>query len=207
MPDHAEGLAAHAARVARDLDLLGLPPANWPATLTGPAGEPVLDVLVIGAGMYGLAATAALSFKGVRTIRMLDRAPAGQEGPWVTTARMQTLRSPKHLPGVALGIPSLTFRAWYEARSGRAAWERLYKIPNADWQDYLLWLRAVLRLPATNGVALRRVAPRGGLLAAVLEAAGAERVQLCRHLVLATGRAGTGGPARPAGIDPAVWPD
>ena len=207
MPDHAEGLAAHAACVARDLNLLGLPPANWPATLTGPAGEPVLDVLVIGAGMYGLAATAALSFKGVRNIRMLDRAPAGQEGPWVTTARMQTLRSPKHLPGVALGIPSLTFRAWYEARSGTAAWERLYKIPNADWQDYLLWLRAVLRLPAANGVALRRVEPREGLLAAVLEEGGAERVQLCRHLVLATGRAGTGGPARPAGMDPALWPD
>ncbi|RAI61056.1 FAD-dependent oxidoreductase [Roseicella frigidaeris] len=207
MPDQAEGLAAQAARVARDLDLLGLPPANWPATPAGPDGAPVLDVLVVGAGMYGIAATAALAFKGVRAIRMLDRAPEGLEGPWVTTARMQTLRSPKHLPGVALGIPSLTFRAWYEARFGAAAWERLYKIPNADWQAYLLWVRRVLRLPAANGVALRRVEPHGGMLAAVLEEGGAERVQLCRHLVLATGRAGTGGPARPEGIDPALWPD
>ena len=94
----------------------------------------MLDVLVIGAGMCGIVATAALMFKGVRNIVVLDRAPEGQEGPWVTTARMTTLRSPKHLPGIALGIPSLTYRAWYTARYGAAAWEALYKIPNADWR-------------------------------------------------------------------------
>ena len=118
MLDQSDGLAAHEARLARDLELLLLPPANWTAPTSGPGGEPVLDVLVVGAGMYGIAATAALTFKGIRNILMLDRAPAGQEGPWVTTARMETLRSPKQLPGVALGIPALTFRAWYEARSG-----------------------------------------------------------------------------------------
>lgn len=207
MLDHVDGLAAHAARVARDLELLLLPPANWTAPATGPAGEPVLDVLVVGAGMYGIAATAALTFKGLRHILMLDRAPKGQEGPWVTTARMQTLRSPKHLPGVALGIPSLSFRAWFEARSGAAAWERLYKVANADWQDYLTWIRQVLRLPAVNGVELLRVEPRGRYLAAVLCEAGVERVQLTRRLVLATGRGGTGGFTLPEGIDPGLLPD
>ena len=44
-------------------------------------GEPVLDVLVVGAGMYGIAATAALTFKGLRNILMLDRAPAGRKAP------------------------------------------------------------------------------------------------------------------------------
>jgi cation diffusion facilitator CzcD-associated flavoprotein CzcO len=207
MLDHVDGLAAHEAQVARDLELLLLPPANWAAPATGPAGEPVLDVLVIGAGMYGIAATAALTFKGLRNILMLDRAAEGREGPWVTTARMETLRSPKHLPGVALGIPALTFRAWFEARSGTAAWARLYKISNADWQDYLTWIRRVLRLPVANGVELLRVEPRGGLLAAVLREGATERVQLTRRLVLATGRGGTGGFSLPEGIDPGLLPD
>jgi len=207
MLDQVDGLAAHEAEVARDLDLLRLPPANWTAPVTGPGGEKVLDVLVVGAGMYGIAATAALTFKGLRNILMLDRAPAGREGPWATTARMETLRSPKHLPGVALGIPSLTFRAWFEARSGADAWDRLYKIANADWQDYLTWVRRVLHLPAANGVELLCVEPRGELLAAVLRQDGAQRVQLTRRLVLATGRGGTGGFGVPAGIDPDLWPD
>ena len=38
-------------------------------------------------------------------------------------ARMDTLRSPKTLTGPALGVPSLTFRAWYEAKYGLDAWE------------------------------------------------------------------------------------
>ena len=53
-----------ARRVAVDLKCLGLPPANWPSTVAGPDGQPMLDVLVIGAGMCGIAAAAALIFKG-----------------------------------------------------------------------------------------------------------------------------------------------
>ena len=90
-----------------------------------------------GPGMNGIAAAAALIFKGVRNIRILERAAAGNEGPWLTFARMDTLRSPKTLPGPALGIPSLSFRAWYEAAFGTDAWEALYKIENAVWVDYL----------------------------------------------------------------------
>ena len=106
--------------------LLKLPAASWPATVPGPDGQ-LLDVLVIGAGMYGLAAAAALVFKGVRNLLVVDRSPDGHEGPWTTYARMDTLRSPKDLPGPAIGIPSLTFRAWYEARHGTRAFDRLYK--------------------------------------------------------------------------------
>lgn len=108
-PD-AAGAAAHGRQVARDLDLLRLPPPPWTAAATGPDGAPAADVIVVGAGMYGIAAAAALAMKGLRAL-MLDRAPEGQEGPWITYARMETLRSPKHLPGIALGIPSLTYRA------------------------------------------------------------------------------------------------
>ena len=48
------------------------------------------------------------------------RSPKDFEGPWATTARMETLRSPKQLTGPALGLPALTFRAWYEAQFGTA---------------------------------------------------------------------------------------
>src|SRR5215471_13534742 len=127
------GLAAHEREVARDLELLGLPPRAWSAVRPGPDGAPLLDVVVVGAGMCGIAAAAGLIFKGVRNIRVLDQSPAGREGPWLNFARMTTLRSPKHLPGPALGIPSLTFRAWYEALHGAEGWAQLYKISRADW--------------------------------------------------------------------------
>ena len=141
-------IAAHDAAVAHDLTLLGLPPRAWTAAVIAPDGWPALDVLVIGAGMCGIAAAAALMMKGVRSLAVLDSAASGSEGPWTTTARMATLRSPKHLPGIALGIPSLTFRAWFTARRGEAAWEALYKVTNGDWQDYLTWVQRVLALPA-----------------------------------------------------------
>ncbi|MDO9707041.1 FAD-dependent oxidoreductase [Paracraurococcus lichenis] len=205
--DAIDHLAVHERRVARDLALLGFPPTAWTAAVTGPEGVPALDVLVVGAGMYGVAAAAALLQKGLRNIQVVDAAPAGLEGPWVTYARMETLRSPKHLPGIPLGIPSLTFRAWYEARHGEAGWERLYKIPNADWQDYILWVRRMLGIPVRNGVAVRRLVPSEGLVRAELATPAGEEVLHARRVVLATGRAGTGGPFVPPGIARDLWPD
>jgi cation diffusion facilitator CzcD-associated flavoprotein CzcO len=201
------GLATLAAEVTRDLQRLLLPPANWTAPPPGPDGAPLLDVLVVGAGMYGLAAAAALSFKGLRNLRVIDRVPPGQEGPWVTTARMRTLRSPKHLPGIALGLPGLTFRAWYEARYGAEAWAELYKISNADWQAYLGFIRMALVLPVENGVALQALAPHEGFVTARLAGPAGDSVIHARRVVLAPGRDGTGGPVIPPGIDPALWPD
>src|SRR5882757_10573295 len=154
----------HDAAVARDLDCLGLPPENWPAVVSGPDGQPVLDVLVVGAGMNGIAATASLIFKGVRNIALIDQAEPGREGPWLTYARMGTLRSPKTLPGPALNIPSLTYRAWHEARFGTEDWTALYKIPNELWAAYLSWLQTVLALPVHHRVQLVRLEPAGHLL-------------------------------------------
>ncbi len=201
------GLAAHEAAVARDLELLNLPPRNWLEARTGPDGAPVADVLVVGAGMCGIAAAAALIFRGIRNIRILDRSPAGREGPWVTFARMETLRSPKHLSGPAMGIPSLTFRAWYEAIHGAGGWERLDKIPNAVWMDYLTWVRNVLALPVENGIEVTRVTPAGGLVAVDVRDGNGERRLHARRLVLATGRDGTGGIHIPDFIDRGLWPD
>jgi cation diffusion facilitator CzcD-associated flavoprotein CzcO len=200
-PDTESDLAQ---RVAHDLKCLGLPPSNWPATAMGPDGQPMLDVLVIGAGMCGIAAAAALIFKGIRNVAVIDAGADGSEGPWVTYARMLTLRSPKHLPGPALGIPSLTFRAWYEATRGYADWKSLYKIPNDVWQAYLTWLKRVLALPVRNGVAALALQPADDHVAVPLSDGGLLRA---RRVVVATGRGGTGGPYVPDFVALALVPD
>ena len=182
-------LALLEARLRQDLAALNLPPANWV-----PPTEGAVDALIIGGGMLGLAASFALTRLGILNHRVLDAAPAGQEGPWVTYARMETLRSPKHLAGPGGEIAALTFRAWYTAQHGEAGWAALGKIPRAMWQDYLGWFRAVLALPVTNAVAMTGIAPSGGGLIEVATSAGLLRT---RHLVLATGRDGLGGPRIP----------
>ena len=60
-------IEAHDRPVARDLEWLGLPASNWPAEVRGLDGKVSTDVLIVGAGMNGIAACASLIFKGVRT--------------------------------------------------------------------------------------------------------------------------------------------
>jgi cation diffusion facilitator CzcD-associated flavoprotein CzcO len=193
----APGLAALEARLADELAFLQLPAPRWTPAREH-AGEPVLDVAIVGAGMTGLAAAAALVQRGLQVIAY-DEAPAGLEGPWATTARMETLRSPKQLAGPALGIPSLTFRAWFEAQFGRTAWDALDKIPRLQWMDYLRWYRRVLALPVQNGHRVTDIVPRADrLVELAIEADGRTTRTFARRVVLATGRAGLGGPAVPA---------
>jgi cation diffusion facilitator CzcD-associated flavoprotein CzcO len=114
---------------------------------------------------------------------------------------METLRSPKQLAGPALGIPSLTFRAWFEAQWGRDAWDALDKIPRLQWMDYLRWYRRVLALPVKNGHRVTDIAPRAdGLVELELETTSEQPTlrAFARHVVIATGRAGLGGPSVPA---------
>lgn len=197
------GLAAHEAALRRDLDSLRLPPAGWTTPPPGPDGRPMLDAVVIGAGMYGLAAAMALIFKGIRRVAVFDSAPAGREGPWRRFARMPTLRSPKELPGACLNIPALTFRQWYEASFGTEAWKALYKIPSGVWVDYLSWLKRVLALPVENDCAVASLAPAEGHVRVAL-ADG--RVLYTRRVVVATGRSGTGGVRIPDWVEPALFP-
>lgn len=205
-PQISAGLAALEARLAQDLQFLELPAKPWvPAQSHG--GVEVRDVVVIGAGMCGLAATAKLVLTGISNVVAYDAAPAGLEGPWVTFARMQTLRSPKSLHGPALGLPQLTFRAWYTSQWGAQAWHALDKIPKQQWMDYLVWYRKVLNLPVCNGVRMTGISAIGDLIAIDVEGAETGRV-LTRHLVLATGRSGLGGFAIPEfllGVDRKYW--
>jgi cation diffusion facilitator CzcD-associated flavoprotein CzcO len=191
------GLPALEARLRRDLAWLELPAKAWMPPGRVQAGQQAIDVAVVGGGMAGLAAAASLKLLGIQAT-VLDRAPAGYEGPWATTARMETLRSPKHLTGPALDLPALTFRAWFEAQSGQAAWAELDKIPRLQWMDYLRWYRRVLDLDVRNRHAVLAVLPRDDRLVALdVEAPDGRRRLLARRLVLATGRDGLGGPAVP----------
>jgi cation diffusion facilitator CzcD-associated flavoprotein CzcO len=190
MSNTPAGLETLEARLRQDLEWLELPGRPWvPPRQAG--AQQVTDVVVMGAGMCGLAAYAALRLMGIDNTRVLDRAAAGQEGPWVTYARMETLRSPKTLAGPALGLPALTFRAWFTAQFGAEAWNRLGKIPRAQWMDYLGWYRRVMEVPVENGVAVTLLRPReDGLLAVETSTAG---TILARRVVLASGRDGLGG--------------
>lgn len=190
-PSIATGLASLEARLAQDLGYLELPAKPW-VPARSHDGQPVRDVVVIGAGMCGLAATAKLILTGITNVIAYDAAPAGLEGPWVTFARMETLRSPKGLTGPSLGLPQLTFRAWFTAQWGDEAWQSLDKIPKDQWMDYLVWYRKVLDLPVQNGVRMTGISEMGDLIAIDVEGAETGRV-LTRRLVLATGRSGLGG--------------
>jgi cation diffusion facilitator CzcD-associated flavoprotein CzcO len=202
-----EGLAALEARLAHDLACLQKPAPRWTPVRTRD-GEPLWDVVIIGAGMAGLALAASLLFDGV-SVTVLDEASQGFEGPWATTARMETLRSPKQLAGPALGIPSLTFRAWFEAQWGAEAWEALDKIPRLQWMDYLRWYRRVLALPVRNEHQVTDLWPQAdGAVKLGVVNGGRNQTVWARRVVLATGRAGLGGPWVPGfmlDVDRSRW--
>lgn len=190
-----EGLAALERRLAHDLVCLNYPPADWVKPRTHPQARHVHDVAFVGAGTCGMAAAFALMREGIGNVALFDRNIEGREGPWVTYARMAALRSPKHLAGPVMGLPSLTFRAWYEAQHGEESWEPLGKIPRPMWMEYLRWYRKVLSLPVENEVSVERVAPDGGLIRLDLVRRGQKDTAYARKVVFATGREGLGGPA------------
>lgn len=204
-----EGLATLEALYRQDLEFLNLPVKRWTAAQTTADGQPIVDVLIVGAGMAGVTLAIALKHLGVQA-RLLDEAPAGYEGPWDTTARMETLRSGKFLVGPALGFAHLTFRAYFVAQFGTAAWEALDKIPRVQWMDYLRWLRKVNELDVRNDTKVTLVQPGADGVATVdvqrtapasadggADGPPSSAKLYARHVVLATGRGGLGGPRTP----------
>ena len=153
----AEGLDRLAERVRQDLELLAYPRRDWlqrrRARPTRAGGAPgadavdVLDVLIVGAGQGGLATAFGLMRERVTNLLVVDDNPLDHAGPWLNFARMRTLRTPKHVTGPDLGIPSLTPRSWYEAQHGPGSWESLGLIPKEAWAAYLAWYRQTLGIP------------------------------------------------------------
>lgn len=186
------------------LSLLRLPEPNWP-TPRMHKDKKIYDVVIIGAGMSGACAAAALKMRGIHNIVLLDNAQAEQEGPWATFARMLTLRSPKELTGPALGIPMLTFQAWYTAQHGKDGWDALDRIPRLVWHDYLQWYKKVLQLPVLNKQQLLSInsinTSQLNTPIAQLKirdnTTGNTQHYYARHVILSLGMGGFGGPNIP----------
>ncbi len=186
-----------AAAARREWGMLTYPANPWVDAVTGPDGATALDCAIIGAGQFGLATAAALRRERIERVLCFDAAAKGEEGPWVSFARMRMLRTPKHITGPDLGLPSLTFQAWWEAQHGAAAWEALFRIPRTAWMDYLVWYRRTLDLPVRNGWRLVSLGPEGDeLLRLGFETAEGPRTVFARNAVLAMGASG----ADPGGL-------
>jgi cation diffusion facilitator CzcD-associated flavoprotein CzcO len=195
--------------VRREINIARYAAAAWALPHAGPDHRPALDVLVVGGGQAGLALAHGLQQSHIERILVIDENPRGHEGPWRTYARMPTLRTHKETGGIELGIPSLSFRAWYEALHGYGAFERLYKVVTADWHAYLGWFRDVLAIPMRNDAKLVRFGPvDDGAELLFADVAIGERVErlYARTIALASGVIGNGSKLEPEFVAGALPP-
>jgi cation diffusion facilitator CzcD-associated flavoprotein CzcO len=200
----AKDMQELAERAAYEMDCLGYPKRAW-VTPQRHADQPVLDALIVGGGQSGITIAFRLLRERVTNIRVLDRNLEGAEGPWLTFARMRTLRTPKDVTGPDLGIPSLSPRAWYEARFGEESWAGLDKIPRTDWHDYLRWIRRAAGINVVYDTEITDILPLAdGILEVSAVVGGEERRLLARNVVLATGIEGSGRWLVPAMIEKAL---
>jgi cation diffusion facilitator CzcD-associated flavoprotein CzcO len=177
------------AGVRETLRLIGPDPQNWVPDQEGVDH----NVLIIGGGQSGSTFAFALRRAGIGKVSVIDAAQdqAGA-GVWLTSARMQKLRTPKTLPGPELGIPGLSFQAWYEARHGVSAYDALDRIPRIDWAAYLGWYREQLDISVRYGTRLVRIKAAAGHFRVYLERDGRATIETTRKIILANGFAGNG---------------
>ncbi|HWJ77024.1 MAG TPA: NAD(P)/FAD-dependent oxidoreductase [Niallia sp.] len=179
-------------RVKTDLSYLNYGGPDWVKQKKHSEGH-VYDVVIVGGGQSGLGIAFGLLRERVSNILIIDENREGKEGPWETYARMITLRTPKHLTSIDYGIPSLTFRSWWEAQFGKEGWDKVDKIPKGDWMNYLKWYRKTLQLPVQNEVKLTFIEPiERGLHRLHVEKSGTSQIILTRKVILATGIQGGG---------------
>jgi cation diffusion facilitator CzcD-associated flavoprotein CzcO len=182
------------ADAATALRLIGPDPANWVPDRAG------IDhnVVLVGGGQTGSALAFALRRAGIGKVSVIDAADDETlAGVWLTAARMHLLRTPKNLAGPELGIPALSFQAWYEARHGEAAYAAIDRIPRLTWAEYLSWYRHFLKISVRYRTRLLRIEPTNGCFRLHLEIDGQPTVETTRKIVLATGFIGNGGPYIP----------
>lgn len=183
-----------AGRVEHELELLDYPRRDWLARRATPSGAHVYDVIIVGAGQGGLSAAFGLMRERVTNLLVLDENALDRAGPWLNFARMRTLRTPKHVTGPDLGVPSLTPRAFWEAQHGPGSFEGLGLIPKESWAAYLAWYRRTLGIPVRPDTRV------GALFYDALERAwvvpctspGGEDSLRARRVILATGIDGSG---------------
>jgi len=181
------GQETHAQQTLR---LIGPDPQNWVPKRAGVDH----NVAIVGGGQSGTAFAFALRRAGIGEVTVIDGAPdPANAGVWMTRARMNKLRTPKAVPGPELGLPGLSFQAWFEAHQGTQAYAALDRIPRIDWAAYLSWLRETLAIPVRYGTRLRRIEPHADYFRLHLEVDGKAVVETTRKIILANGVGGGGG--------------
>jgi cation diffusion facilitator CzcD-associated flavoprotein CzcO len=180
--------------VRRDLELIDYPRRDWLPPKQTTDGRAVLDVLIVGAGQGGLSAAFGLMRERVKHLLVVDQNPLDRAGPWQSFARMRTLRTPKHVTGPDLGIPSLSPRAFFEAEHGPGSWGSLGLLPKQSWADYLAWYRRTLKIPVEpeTRVGELRWDARERAWAVPCTGPRGEGLRYARRVVLATGIEGSG---------------
>ncbi|MEH2432881.1 MAG: FAD-dependent oxidoreductase [Nostoc sp.] len=177
------------------LRLLGPDPENWVPD------RPGIDhnVTIIGGSGSGSTFVFALRRAGIGGVTAIDAADdEAHAGVWLTRARMEKLRTPKNVPGPELGIPELSFQAWYEARHGAEAYAAIDRIGRVTWAEYLSWYRQFLGIQVRYRTKLVRIEPAAGFFRLHLEGNGVPQVETTRKIIFANGVAGTGGPYVPS---------
>jgi cation diffusion facilitator CzcD-associated flavoprotein CzcO len=192
-------LAQLEAAISENFQMLMYPPKGFVPNRQGPDGKPLCDVLIIGAGMNGLAAAFALRRLGITNIRHIDAGRQGFAGPWLNYARMEYLRSGKNLTGPAQGHALLTPRAWWQASRPEQSWDELDYFTRQDWAAYLNWYGRMTAADITWQTELTAITAEDDFVIATLAGMnGKEEFVHCRQLVLANGREGLARPRIPA---------
>jgi cation diffusion facilitator CzcD-associated flavoprotein CzcO len=172
------------------LRLLGADPPNWVPDRVGVDH----NVVLVGGGQTGTTLSYALRRAGIGKVSVIDAAAdESKAGNWLTAARMNLLRTPKTLVGPEIGVPTLGFQAWYEARHGAEAYALIDRIPRTVWADYLSWYRRFLNIPIRYRTRLLRIEPADGFFRLHLDIEGKAAVETTRKIVLGTGFTGNGG--------------
>ena len=172
------------------LRLMGPDPANWVPDRAG------IDhnVAIIGGGQTGCALAFALRRAGIGRVTVLEAAAdEAKAGIWRNAARMNLLRTPKSLTGPELGVPALSFQAWYEARHGLEAYAAIDRIPRLDWAAYLSWYKGFLKILPRYAMRVLRIEPAADHFRLHLRTPDGDVIETTRKIIIATGFAGGGG--------------
>lgn len=177
------------AELRRFLNYAGSAAANWVPKTHGVDH----DVFIIGGGQTGTALAFALRRAGISNTTIIDAAKEGDEGVWLRRARMETLRTPKSNLGPELGIPPLTFQAWYESRYGEEAYRVIGRIARTDWAAYLAWFKQITGIEVRFGTRLLKIEPSENHFRLTIQKDNTTSFETARKVVFATGFRGAGG--------------
>ncbi|MEM7341725.1 MAG: FAD/NAD(P)-binding protein [Actinomycetota bacterium] len=205
---HLDALHRLTQQARDDLAALAHPTRRWLPPARTARGDAIDDVIIVGGGQSGLIIAAALERDALDSVTVLDAEPAGLEGPWLRYARMAELRTPKHLVGSELGIPSLALHTWYDATHGPGAWDAVDRVPREEWRAYLAWYQSVTGVTVENDTEVLDVRAGGdGHVVVHTVVAGQPIERHARTVVLATGFEGAGGWQVPAFVSDALPAD